>query len=329
VSRAVWASSDSTTDVNTIRALLPESWCQPEAKALVAIYRVVRVPLERVGPEPFVTDVGSVRVAIVWATLKIPRTDCDVIFIEPQEEVRFAIRHTNDTPPIEGRFCVLAVNLTDGVPEHDARAQIEAARGFLCSYHGRNIAYDQSAELVLGLSDDTTGFKSPSVENPFVLAVPRLAEGERDRFTSAIARLVEVDAPTKNRFSFSLRWFGLAMGVSGPDGFLRLWIALEALAMPDSTNIRSISEYLAQSYGLQYADAVQEFMVGRLFGLRGDIVHRGSRRPITGDVLSYLAAIYIDVLLQVLGLPPEQRARTEYGATGGRVGAFLGVADGV
>ena len=96
--------------------------------------------------------------------------------------------------------------------------------------------------------------------------------------------------------------------------------------MPNSTHIRPINEHLAQSYGLPYNEVVREFLVGRLFGFRGEIVHGESRRPVPGDVLSYIAAIYIDVLLQILGLPPEQRARTEYRETGGKVGAFLAVA---
>lgn len=48
--------------MKTIQQLLPEPWRESGSRALVAFFRVVRAPVEKVGPDPLIADVGPVRV---------------------------------------------------------------------------------------------------------------------------------------------------------------------------------------------------------------------------------------------------------------------------
>ncbi len=308
--------------------LLPECWLSADARAMVAIYRVVRTPRQGFGVRPYLFDVGTVRAAVFWGSLQIPKAECDPQFTEAGE-LHLAVSVKKDAgDPVEGRFCLLATRMSDEVPESDARALIEAGRGLLCAYHGRNVAYDRVSEFMVDLSSPmATTFVTPSFENPFALPVPRLHAAERARFSALLKNLNQGnrDPSLEDRLHLSCRWFGSAIEYSGPDAFLRYWIALEALAMPDSTNIAPINEHLAQSYGLSFDHAARRFLVGRLFRFRGQIVHRGSHRPVPGTVLSYIAAVYIDVLLQVFGLPPEGRAESELRASGAALAHFFGI----
>jgi hypothetical protein len=313
--------------MEALKDFFPTEWPGSEGKALVSLYRVVRCPLASFGPEPLVLDIGPVRTVVFWATIALPKTIWDTQFIEPGE-LRFAVQHA-PSPPVEGRFCMLAARFSDDLTKPVARAQIEAARGLLCSYHGRNVAYDQRAELALNLSTPQTTFGTPGVENPFALPIPRLSVPERTQFFAATMRLNHPDGFPDGRIQLSCRWFSRAIDESGPDAFLRYWIALEALAMPDSTNVRPIIESLARSYRILYESAASEFLVGRMFGFRSEIVHGGSRRPVPGDVLSYIAAVYIDVLLELFDLPSEGRSREALHATGGVVSTFFGAGSGV
>ena len=52
----------------------------------------------------------------------------------------------------------------------------------------------------------------------------------------------------------------------------------------------------------------RRFRMGRLYGLRGEVVHHGLQPPIDGRLLKYLAAVYCDVLRHELGLPPIRTA---------------------
>lgn len=310
-----------------LRQLLPESWLLADARAMVAIYCVGRVPRQGFGVEPYVFDIGTVRASVFWGSLQTPEFDCEPQFTETGE-LYLTLGLKNDVLLREGRYCLLAARMSDEVPEPDARSLIEAGRGLLCAYHGRNVAYARISEFMLDVANPAAYTSvSPTFENPLALPVPRLQSAERMQFGALLKNLNQRDRDPslEDRLHLSCRWFSSAIEQGGPDAFLRYWIALEALAMPDSTNIAAINERLAQSYDLPVDQAAKRFLVGRLFGLRGQIVHRGSDGPVPGPVLDYIAAVYIDVLLQVFGLPSERRAESELRASRATLEHFFGI----
>src|SRR5437868_12597231 len=93
--------------------------------------------------------------------------------------------------------------------------------GLLCSYHGRNVAYDQRTEFALNLRTPETTFCTPGVENPFVLPIPRLSGQDQTQFLAAVGRLNKPDGFSDERIQLSCRWFSAAIDQSGPDAFLR------------------------------------------------------------------------------------------------------------
>jgi hypothetical protein len=111
------------------------------------------------------------------------------------------------------------------------------------------------------------------------------------------------------RLRLANRWFVSAVHSGGGiDAFLKYWIALETLAMPDTTDVRPINELLARSYDVTPSEAAQRFGVGRLFGLRSRIVHDGQIVSVSGLLLGYIEAIFFDTLAAALQLAPEHRA---------------------
>ncbi|MFH1114783.1 MAG: hypothetical protein V1792_12780 [Pseudomonadota bacterium] len=100
----------------------------------------------------------------------------------------------------------------------------------------------------------------------------------------------------------------MAQTATGVDSFVKYWISLETLAMKDTTKVRPINEILAKCYDLTVKAATNRFHVGRLYGVRGDIVHKGVSKGIDLTLKKYLEAIYLDVLFHKLGLPCEHRA---------------------
>ncbi|MBD0325807.1 MAG: hypothetical protein ICV68_05215, partial [Pyrinomonadaceae bacterium] len=107
----------------------------------------------------------------------------------------------------------------------------------------------------------------------------------------------------------SLRWFESALyGKGGIDAYLKYWFAIETLGMPSTTNIRPLVESLSRAYGISHEEAQQKFSIGRLFGLRSRIVHEGQIISVHQNLTKYIEALYVDVLLEHLGLASEHRA---------------------
>ena len=77
--------------------------------------------------------------------------------------------------------------------------------------------------------------------------------------------------------------------------FLKTWIAIEILQMPD-TNIAPIRDALSEIYNMKKNEVEEKFNVGRLFRLRGRIVHDGENINITSLFQSYIQFLFIDLL---------------------------------
>lgn len=67
-----------------------------------------------------------------------------------------------------------------------------------------------------------------------------------------------------------------------------------------STDIADLNESLAGAYGTTRASAATEFGIGRLFGLRSQIVHNGARKRVSTDLTDYMECLYADLLVYEL-----------------------------
>lgn len=116
----------------------------------------------------------------------------------------------------------------------------------------------------------------------------------------AYKNLESMDKLIGDRINIALHWHMLSVLDKKVDAFIKSWIALEALAMP-SSNVRPINEKLSKIYNITYKDAVDMFKIGKIQGLRSDVLHNG-KRNIDGNLLIYLEALFVDLLIDELSL---------------------------
>ncbi|MDP1839625.1 MAG: HEPN domain-containing protein [Reyranella sp.] len=215
-------------------------------------------------------------------------------------------------PPAGFYLILLAPHDRDGIKGDEGRtkARISATVGMLAAIFGRNIVFLRVFDNVLELSDGRTHSFSPTIENPLAFPPVDATDTRRRLAQQLFASLATLSSPQRNLVELSLRWYEQALFDSGTDAFIKFWIAIETLAMPNITNIRAIDALLATAYGIDEQSVRSAFKIGRIFGLRGRIVHDGAIVPIHSELMAYLEALYVDVLYACLSVPIERRAAT-------------------
>jgi hypothetical protein len=88
--------------------------------------------------------------------------------------------------------------------------------------------------------------------------------------------------------------------------YLELWFVVEAVAMPDTTNIRPVREQLAAAFGGGQSD--WEEVVGRHFGRRSRLVHSQVRREIEEADVEGLRELVQALLELEFGIENIERA---------------------
>jgi len=208
----------------------------------------------------------------------------------------------NVRTPMGSWLIIMAPYKVDGIEGEEASVKraISSSTGLLAAFAGRNAVYERKYDNVIDIGSGNPTLFSPVFLNPGASPKANLSKTNVALINEAARRIRNLDERTRSRFGLALHWYEEALRDSGRDAFLKSWIALEVLAMPDSTNIRSITEALARAYGKSFAEAVEVFGVGRIFGLRSRIVHDGAVLPIEFILEEYTQAIFVDVLCDVL-----------------------------
>jgi Apea-like HEPN len=155
-------------------------------------------------------------------------------------------------------------------------------------------------------SRNTTSF-SPTFVNPATDLSPNLKADAIQMLSQSSVNLQALPENIQNRVKLSLRWYSKSLKEADIDGFLSIWIAIEVIGMPDTSNVKPAIELLAKIYQLDYRTAVNRFQLGRIQDLRSKVVHEGKIFTIHYFLTKYLEAIYIDLLIETLGLPHERR----------------------
>lgn len=216
-------------------------------------------------------------------------------------------RETTD----RGHILILCPLQVDGQPYHEAEVRQSASAycGLVAVLCGRNAVYQRVFENVLAADGSTTSGFTPIVENPAVFSPADVSAVRLTTLLSAGQAISVLSGPASNRIQLSLHWFESSLRSNGVDAFLKSWIAFEILTMKRETDIRPLNEALATIYQCSVKEADQEFLVGRLFGLRSRVVHNGELIELHYHVQEYLVALYCDILLHRFDLPTEARAR--------------------
>lgn len=196
----------------------------------------------------------------------------------------------------------------EAAPEDEptTRRRIKALVGLIRATLGRNAAFDLLFENIWH-SDGKMTAASAGVALPLSFPLPRLAHDNLQNIREMSARISK-DEHMANRINLALGWLDDGIARSGVDSLLALWIALETLAMPNTTDVKPVVESLSRAYRISYPEARDRFLVGRLAGLRGEIVHRGRQLNVS-KVLRYLQAVFADVLRENLGIETTREAQ--------------------
>ena len=174
---------------------------------------------------------------------------------------------------------------------------------------GTNSVSQHVADNVLNIATDQLSAISEPVRNPMSLPEADLSDEALEVVKSTDAAVAAKNPSDRERIGLALRWLHMAAFDSGVNAFLKGWLAIETLGMPDTTNVRPIQESLGRCYGLTRNEAEARFRIGRLYGLRSDIVHKGALSPVHVQLLDYQRAIFIDVFRELLGLAPGGEAQ--------------------
>jgi hypothetical protein len=177
----------------------------------------------------------------------------------------------------------------------------------LVAVNGRNIAYEKIFENQINFTKKTRSSSSPVLIVPYIFKPIELTSKRVKIIEEAHKKILKLDEKPKNMVNLSLSWFGQATYSSGVDAFLKYWIAIEVIAMPDTTNINPLIKILADVYEIRNEVARKKFGVGRIFDFRSKIVHHGFLLPINPTLLKYLEAIYIDALFKIIDIKSDKR----------------------
>jgi hypothetical protein len=293
--------------------LVPSDWFKKPAESSVwmAGYRIFKVPPELLASGPKIIDLAKVRAILVFGKMTYQdSSQVEIEFIsENQWRVNAGSFGQRETP--EGAYLLLMSPFdTDGVTGHEAstRQTIALYVGLLATLFGRNIVYRRLFDNIVQCGKEQVSSFNRAVENPLWFPAPIIDDTHLAELTAADARIASLADQDKQRIQLSLRWFESAVFDNGVDAFLKCWIALETLGMPDTTNIRPLNETLAGAYGISVDEARDRFGIGKLFGLRSRIVHDGVFVTIGGEFQKYTEAIFIDVLRHELELTCAKKA---------------------
>jgi hypothetical protein len=282
-----------------------------EGSIWVSCYRAFRI-LEESIPEGIKTlDFGDLRVVFLSGSLKY--YDSNNLRIQFETETQWKVDASDfkerDTP--KGIYTLFVVPFDKGsTPGSEAttRAMVSAYLGLLAAFQGRNVVHHRIFESIFLFPGDKVSNVSPVVVNPFAFPAPNLSDAAFKLISMANRNMHSLDELQRNRVVLSLRWFEQALfELGGVDAFLKFWIAVETVGMPDTSNIRPLVESLASAYCETSEDIKSKYKIGRLFDLRSRIVHEGSIMPIHSGLLKYLEALYVDALYQFLGITSERR----------------------
>ena len=188
--------------------------------------------------------------------------------------------------------------------EEDAKERLRTAAGLLGAVMGKNAVYEPVFSFQIDSAGNPESVGSVVFENPASFRTPNLSNAGLTLLESFAARISALPSTLRDRARSSLRWLYQAMSENdGMFSFLKYWIAIETLAMPDGTNIKPVIRQLALAYNQSEAQARGRFAIGRLFDLRSQVVHHGSTLIVGQDLLAYIEGVYIDLLVQALGEP--------------------------
>lgn len=292
-------------DTSSVNDLVPPEWVtEAVTHAWLAAYRSALKPAPSAGIASI--DVPPVRVVFADAELSyqalnvVGTPGIDVMQIRP--EIRHAPRafYTLFLSPFDP-----SAGVND---EPRVRQLIGTAVGLVAAINGGALVFERMFDNVVDLATGQLTVFGPAFKTPVAYGPARFSAADLAVVADASKALELRDDALQARIRLAMHWFHEALNDDTQDEFIKLWIAVEALAMPDTTNVRPVNQILGSAYGITAQDAAKRFGAGKLQGLRSRILHNGEQLVIHGDLTNYVRALFTDILFEVLALPAQHRA---------------------
>jgi hypothetical protein len=209
-----------------------ESWI------FVTAYRSMRIAAADL-PRPVVRDLGRlVRCAFFHGTMTYLDGAAARLTPVTADNWRVDLSGVVERQTEVGPLTVIATpSRIDGadVVEQTYRERTQTAVGLLLAWEGRNIVHGPLFEMNVAVTSNQVTAVSPTLDNPLTFPAPNLSSARLTALEGAARAVETLASDVRARVELSLRWYEPGMYSSGIDSFLRLWIAIETLCMPSTT----------------------------------------------------------------------------------------------
>jgi hypothetical protein len=122
---------------------------------------------------------------------------------------------------------------------------------------------------------------------------------------------IESQSIVSRRAKTSLNWYIQSKdALTDINRYLSIWIAIEALILDGSTDLKIIKNAICNIYIIPIDKVEPQFYIGKLFSLRSGIVHKGYNRGMSLFILEYLSTLYHDLLYYSLKIPTREFAKS-------------------
>ena len=193
----------------------------------------------------------------------------------------------------------------------EVREKLMLARSAIIATLGQNAAFERLFEVELRVGPDVSqlGAITPKRVSPITYDFPRLDGNSVEWAHQMVEKVQSLDDDIKGRVRLALRWYLQAQKQqseqeeSAADVFVSYWVSIEALAMPNTTNIAPVRKALADIHSISVQEVNDVFPIGRIFDLRGKILHKGHAPEMRWELLVFMDNLFKDVLLSILDIP--------------------------
>lgn len=252
-------------------------------------------------------DIGSIRIALYKGEISY----FDIYKIKMGiKDGRWSIKKPNELQitKADGIFALFITPLRDESNPvlKSALNNIEAVASLSPILFGSHLIYEHVFDNIYSIDSagrETISSFSGVIKNVYPFGDLPVNSDLLEDYATIAHEFNSLSSERKSRFATSLRWHYKGLReVNSADEFLCYWIALETIAMPDTTNIRPIADTLAQIYGNPEKEIINKLSIGRLYDLRCRIVHKGYRGGIHSDIVDCLRNISLDILQLEIGM---------------------------
>lgn len=282
--------------------ILPKDWLDENGKGSVYVssYHCLTDILGRKQEWYLTGNILNATFLLIDTVLEYHTTELffkEVVNSIPQFESNFQNKKTEQGSIL---FLFLQYDL-----ESKTLAELQSARRLLSNIEGKNTNYWHITDYILHFPEGNMSIISPSIKMPD----PCRAFLKEIMIESVSEKISSLELELQTRIKLALRWVDSSEHeANGIDQFLKIWFAIETISMVDTTDIKPLVTRLAEIYKLELDNAKEYFGIGRLVGLRSNIVHKGFITGIHQQLIVYLKAIFNDTLLDICGLPSNKRA---------------------